>query len=208
MLACAFSYREFKQANVDLIYLDPGHGGIDGGCISNDGVYEKDIVLDISYKVKEYLEFNGYRVLMTRTSDYDLADDGSTNRKHDDILKRVDYINDSNAKVCVSIHANSYPSKIVKGAQVFYGYGSAESENLSNAIQENIKSVLKNTDRVALKIKEKYILDNVKCPISIVEVGFLSNTEESKNLQDEAYQLQIAYAIGEGIVQFLNVRSE
>ncbi len=203
--SCVISagYNTYSFYNKDIIYIDPGHGGIDGGAVSNSGIYEKEVVLNISYYLKEYLEYNGYRVLLTRYDDYDLASDSSNDRKHDDILKRVDYVNNSGAVACISIHTNAYPSGLVRGAQTFYGVGKEESKNMSEAIQNNLIEKLGNTKRTALAIKEKYILDNINCPCAIVEVGFLSNTEECKLLTDNVYMKLVAYSIGEAVVEYL-----
>ncbi|HDL64997.1 MAG TPA: N-acetylmuramoyl-L-alanine amidase, partial [Proteobacteria bacterium] len=48
------------------IMLDPGHGGIDPGAISENGLREKDVVLEITRKVKDLLEIKGYGVFLTR----------------------------------------------------------------------------------------------------------------------------------------------
>lgn len=200
----ASGYSTYTFYEKDLIYIDPGHGGFDGGSVSATEVYEKDVVLKVSFYLKEYFEYNGYRVLMTRYDDYDLAGDNSSDRKHDDILKRVEYVNKSEALACVSIHTNAYPNSSIRGAQTFYGYNREESKEMSEIIQDNLVKKLKNTNRVALPIKEKYILDNIKCPIAIVEIGFLSNSEECKLLTDDLYLKIIAYSIGEGIVKYLN----
>ena len=203
---CIFisGFSVYSAYEKDIIYIDPGHGGYDGGSVSNSEVYEKDVVLKVSYFLKEYLEYNGYKVLLTRYDDYDLASDSSYDRKHDDILKRVEYVNNSKAKACISIHTNAFPNSSVRGAQTFYGYGREESKLLAELIQENLIKRLKNTNRVALPIKEKYILDNITCPISIVEIGFLSNKEECKLLTDESYLKIVSYSIGEAVVLYLN----
>ena len=51
-----------------VIYIDPGHGGYDGGCVGSNSI-EKDICLSISLKLKRYLEHIGYNVKMTRDND-------------------------------------------------------------------------------------------------------------------------------------------
>ena len=52
--------------NSNVIYIDPGHGGFDGGASSKDKeVIEKDLVLDISLKLDFYLEQMGYKTLLT-----------------------------------------------------------------------------------------------------------------------------------------------
>lgn len=197
-------YSAYSHYEKEIIYIDPGHGGFDGGSVSNSEVYEKDVVIKVAYYLKEYLEYNGYRVLLTRYDDYDLAKDNSFDRKHDDILKRVEYVNNSKAVACISIHTNAYPNSKVRGAQTFYGYNKERSKILSEMIQDNLVKKLKNTSRVALPIREKYILDNIECPCAIVEIGFLSNPEECKLLSDDVYLKVVAFSIGEGIISFLN----
>ena len=72
--------KAIESPNIQYIYLDPGHGGKDGGGIGINGVYEKEINLNICYILKRYLENSGYNVKLTRYDDYDLASKNSTNR--------------------------------------------------------------------------------------------------------------------------------
>ncbi|NLD27065.1 MAG: N-acetylmuramoyl-L-alanine amidase CwlD [Acholeplasmataceae bacterium] len=185
------------------IYIDPGHGGPDGGAVGLDRVYEKDIVLSVSKKLAFYLGQAGYNVQLTRNGDYDLAGEDSVNRKRDDIYKRVDMINASDCLLYVSIHANIFSSPRVYGAQVFYKTGSQAGEILASEIQEAIKSLLQNTERVAKSITDKYLIDNVQKTGCLVEIGFLSNPEEVRLLQEEFYQEKMAYAIYLGIASYL-----
>lgn len=187
-----------------LIYIDPGHGGSDGGAVGYQGISEKDIVLAIGKKLKHFLEQAGYEVLMTRSGDYDLAPEDSENRKRDDIHKRTELINSSRCRLYVSIHANKFSNPRIFGAQVFYNPRSEESRELSEAIQEAIKALLQNTDRFAKTISDKYLIDNAKKTGCLVEVGFLSNPGEAKMLTDEHYQEKLAYAIFLGIASFLD----
>ena len=84
-LGCTINYINEE----DIIYIDPGHGGFDGGASSNDKkILEKDLVLNISLKLKYYLEQIGYKVLLTRDRDIALS-----NTKTKDIHKRVSLIN-------------------------------------------------------------------------------------------------------------------
>ncbi|MBR5001367.1 MAG: N-acetylmuramoyl-L-alanine amidase, partial [Firmicutes bacterium] len=59
----------------DVIVVDPGHGGFDGGAVSKDGTSEKDINLAIALRLKERLEAAGWRVVMTRSDDRALDED-------------------------------------------------------------------------------------------------------------------------------------
>jgi len=187
----------------NVIYIDPGHGGSDGGAVGIDGVYEKDIVLEISLKLKRYLNEAGYNVLLTRDGDYDLALDTSKNKKRDDIHSRVKLINDSNCLLYVSIHANKFSSSKIYGSQVFYKSKDDDSKMLSEEIQDSLKSILQNTKREAKSIDGKYLIDHTNYPGSLIEVGFLSNPDEAKLLIDEYYQEQLAYAIYVGIASYL-----
>ena len=59
-----------------VVIVDAGHGGFDGGASTDDGVAEKGINLNISMYLKEYLEFFGFQVVMTRESDTSTEDEG------------------------------------------------------------------------------------------------------------------------------------
>ncbi len=188
-----------KENSEDVIYIDPGHGGIDGGCEAYDGTKEKDINLQISLALRDELETMGYVVKVTRAGDYDLANKSSTNHKRDDLDKRCELLNKSN--LFVSIHTNEYTDSNTKGAQVFY-YGSKNKQLAAN-IQNVLKEMI-GTSRQELEIKEKYLLINTKTQGCIVEVGFLSNKDELQLLKNSEYQRKIANAIAIGIVSYLN----
>jgi N-acetylmuramoyl-L-alanine amidase len=91
-----------------VIVIDPGHGGKDPGCIGATGSKEKDIVLAVAKKLYDKLNSAGYSAYMTRKSDtYMYLDERAElgQKKHADLF--------------VSIHANSNPSKAVKGFSVY-----------------------------------------------------------------------------------------
>lgn len=193
-----FGFKD-KDKNI-LIYIDPGHGGIDGGCVGYDGTYEKDINLNISLELRDILINLGYNVLLTRIGDYDLANDNSKNRKRDDIIRRCEMINQ--ADIFVSIHCNAYPDNSISGAQVFFL--DDEEKELAEDIQKSIKEMFNNTNREVNRIQNKYILENTSKIGCIVEVGFLSNPHDLKLLKDLDYQRNIGYAIALGINDFIH----
>ena len=184
------------KAENSVIYIDPGHGGFDGGCVGS-GIVEKDITLAISLKIQKHLQSVGYTVYLTREEDKALA-----KTKANDIYKRVALINNANALLYVSIHANFYPSSSVKGAQTFY-HDTINNKLLATLIQENLQLIDLDNKRVAKTISGKYLLENTKQTGCLVEVGFLSNPEEASKLSDEYYQNKIAYAIYIGILSYL-----
>ena len=86
-----------------VIYIDPGHGGLDPGAIYKD-IYESDLNLEISNKLVATLEAKGAIVYMTRYGDYDLAVTNAQNRKRSDLSRRANIINRSLCDIYISIH--------------------------------------------------------------------------------------------------------
>ena len=188
------------KINNKYIYIDPGHGGFDGGTSSSCNLLEKDLVLDIAYLIKDYIEKYGYNVVLTRYKDISL---GKT--KKEDIYKRVDLINKDNVILYLSIHANYYTSSNVKGAQVFY---SKESNKL---LADTIKSyidLVDNTKRIVKSIKGKYLLDNTNTTGCLIEVGFLSNIDDVTNLKNPIYLSNLSKYISLGVIDYLSKEGE
>lgn len=191
-----------------LIYIDPGHGGTDSGGTSQNGIEEKNINLRVCEILKTYLINGGYEVRLTRKTDHDLAPINSKNRKTDDIVRRVDLINKSEAAIYVSVHCNIYPNRMIRGAQTFYNNTNEENKILATLIQEYFSIILQNTKRKPNSIKDKYLVDNVKKIGCLAEIGFLSNEDEEQLLKDINYQEKVAYAIYLGIIAYLNHNNE
>lgn len=188
------------------IVLDAGHGGADGGAVSEQGLIEKDINLAVSLYLRDYLQQAGAIVVMTREEDRDLADSGTKGykqRKTEDLKRRVRFIEEQQARLFISIHMNSIPSPRWRGAQTFYYPNHGDSPTLADLIQEELRRNLENTDRVAKQSdKSVYILEAITIPAALVEVGFLSNPEEASLLGDEAYQRKVAASIYQGILRY------
>jgi N-acetylmuramoyl-L-alanine amidase len=193
-----------------IILLDPGHGGPDGGAGTNDTL-EKDIALNITKKVRDYLQQHGALVIMTRETDKDLAapeTKGYSRRKVEDLIKRLKMINDSDNDFFASIHLNSIPSSKWSGAQTFYAPYYKENAKAAKFIQEELRKNLGNTTRKAKPINNVYILKNAKKPGVLVEVGFLSNPSEKAKLKNDAYQEKVAASIYQGIIRYFTYEKE
>lgn len=192
-----------------IIYLDPGHGGPDGGAVGKE-LLEKDIALDISLILRDYLQEQGALVLLTREEDRDLASDdtkGYSKRKSEDIRKRVELINESEADVYISIHLNAIPSSRWRGAQTFFEGNYKENEEFAKFIQDELRRNLENTDRKAKPISGIYLLKHAKKPGALVEVGFLSNPSEEQLLSQEEYRDKVAASIYKGILRYFSNES-
>ena len=193
-----------------IILLDAGHGGPDGGA-GTGKTLEKDIALDITLKVRDYLQQQGALVIMTRETDTDLADSdtkGYSRRKVEDLKKRLKMINKTDNDLFVSIHLNAIPSSRWSGAQTFYAPHHQENARAAKFIQEELRKNLENTNRKAKPLNQVYILKNAKKPGALVEVGFLSNPGEKAMLKKDSYQEKVAISIYKGIMRYFTNEKE
>lgn len=194
------------EENNKVIVIDPGHGGIDGGAKSDNGVIEKDINLSISLKTKAALESKGYKVIMTRSEDVGLYTEGKKVRekKIEDLGNRVKIKKDNKCDAFISIHQNMFPQKNCKGAQV-WSANNEPSQKLGRIIQQKFKEeVDQNNKREAKVAKKEYKIlnDGYEGASVIVECGFLSNPEECELLGKEDYQNKIANTLANAIDEY------
>lgn len=188
-----------------VIVLDPGHGGLDGGATSKEGLLEKDVTLEIAFELRDYLQEAGALVLMTREEDRDLADDDVRRvreRKVQDLKRRVELINHSDADMFISLHMNAIPSPKWSGAQTFYNRSIEENKHLAKFIQDEIIRNLENTNREAKPINNVYLIKQAEIPGALVEAGFLSNPEEASLLSTKEYQQKVAASVYQGIMRY------
>ncbi|MBF0484630.1 MAG: N-acetylmuramoyl-L-alanine amidase [Candidatus Omnitrophica bacterium] len=109
------------------VLIDAGHGGHDTGAIARNGIFEKDIVLDVAKRVGKYFEQHGLKVEYTRASDRFVTLDDRT-----EFVSRH-----PEADLFLSIHANSSRSRSAYGVEVYslrpLDYeGQHETRRLSN----------------------------------------------------------------------------
>lgn len=187
------------------VVIDAGHGGIDPGKVGINGAEEKDINLQIALLVKQFLEANDVRVVMTRETEDGLYDADASNKKVQDMKRRIEKIDEASPVLTVSIHQNSYPEEYVHGAQVFYYNGSVEGQRLAETIQTQMVEKVDPENKRQIKANDSYyLLKKTEIPIVIVECGFLSNSQEAEKLCSQEYQEKVAWAVHMGILQYLN----
>lgn len=208
-----YIYQSYENSNASwnlplsgkVIVIDPGHGGVDGGAVGKGEIVEKEIALDIALMLREYLQGSGAFVVMTRETDRDLAPEdmkGYSRRKTHDLYKRLEIINKPDHDLFISIHLNAVPSSRWRGAQTFFNPANEESRTLSRFIQDELRKNLGNTDRLARKLTNVFLLKEAKIPGAIVEVGFLSNPDEAELLRQKDYQNKIAVSVYQGILRY------
>ncbi len=186
------------------IVIDAGHGGDDPGMIGPGGINEKVLNLVYAKKLKELLEAQGYRIVMTRETEDGLYDENQSNKKAQDMERRVKIIKESEPLLTVSIHQNSYPDESVSGPQVFYFEHSEEAKKLAASIQNAMNTELAiERPRTHKGNTSYYILKRSSSVTVIVECGFLTNPQEEEKLQQEDYQDRLAQAVCDGVLTYL-----
>ncbi|MBZ2175468.1 N-acetylmuramoyl-L-alanine amidase [Schnuerera sp. xch1] len=201
----------FNFSDKDIIVVDPGHGGIDGGAGKKSDILEKDINLGVSLKLKKELLVEGFHVIMTRENDESLEDLSSINssRYRKDLDARRNIINNNKPLVFISIHCNSSTRSSARGIKIYHYPNSVEGEelakNISESIDRNFYYNYFRDDNLKCEIlcEDFFILRETEYPGVLVEVGFITNPEERRLLQDDEYQQKLARAIKKGILSYL-----
>ena len=200
----AISLEQFKSKKQKTVVLDAGHGGYDSGTKSESGILEKDLNLEITTKIAEFLVCYDVRVVMTRTDDTapDLIEGHS--RKRGEILSRAKIASDERADLFLSVHMNSFPQSSCRGTQVFYSAKNEQNQVIATTLQSAISTMLQpDNSRVAKETDLIFLLSNLDCPAALVECGFLSNRQDTQLLCDAQYQSKIAFCIAQAIISTL-----
>lgn len=193
-----------NQNSRSTLVLDAGHGGIDGGAISDSGLKESDINLQIALKTEALVRFLGIDTVMTRETDTDNSDNKAYS-EHDNLVQRAKLANSTENAVLISIHQNKFPSAVVSGAEVMYS-DNDDSKALGLITQDNLVTLLDSSNRRVARPapKELLLTSSVECPTILVECGFMSNPQEVQKLASNDYQLKLAAILAGSYIQFLN----
>ena len=167
-----------------IVVIDPGHGGSDVGATRN-GIYEKNITLDVSKRVAELLKKKGYEVVMTRTSDETVS-----------LQERVEISENAEPGVFVSIHVNSSNSDAPSGLETHYYKDN--SLDLAKNVHASLLNHINSNNRGLFKSKF-YVINHTTAPAILVEIGFISNPSERAQLVTDNRKQETAKAIVEGI---------
>ena len=197
-----------SDPNARVIVLDSGHGGMDGGCSTADGVTEKGINLSIMLSVRDMCRLYGFDTAVTRDRDISIHDSGTTgirNQKVSDMENRLELFNKFPNAVCLSVHQNTYTDPKYSGAQMFYASTNKKSESLARSLQNSFVQFLQpeNTREIKQCGKELFLCYYSENPTVMAECGFLSNPDEAALLNTEEYQNKVAFTLYSGIMNYL-----
>lgn len=188
-------YNSFVARTV--VCIDAGHGGDDVGSINEEvDRYEKDDNLKIAKAVKSELQKQGIKVVMTRNSDKTVS-----------LEDRCEYANKKNADLFVSIHRNS--AEIGNGVEIWTKSSDNEDDlELANNIMDMISQTDIQSNRGVKEgtssgeSSDYYVNKYTNMPSCLIELGFISNDEDNKLLDENIDEY--AKAIADGIVETLN----
>ncbi len=195
-----------------LVVIDAGHGGKDSGALGRDeegeviyneddeiAVMEKDINLAVALKTYKYLYNEGVNVMMTRDDDEFI-----------ELRDIADIANDAEATLFVSIHSNSVDGvPTANGTEVLYydtdektGYG-ISSKDLADNILVYMVDVGDMLDRGLRERPGLAVLKWTEMPAALVELGFVTNAEDTEKLINPSWQEDAAWGIAQGIIRSL-----
>lgn len=209
LLAAGFAIAGPVQAWAEAakIVLDPGHGGSDPGAVGVNGIYEKDVNLDVAVRLRDELARRGYDVVLTRTSDVFLT-----------LAERVEMTDRIKPDIFISVHANSYKDSRSKGSMVLYydkdypqtDYPASEAmaaltPESKELAQDVLTAMVKEAGTVnkGLVPSAVYVARMGSVPSILVETGFLSNPEEAGQLADTSFRQKLADGIADGVAAYL-----
>ncbi|NQX48564.1 N-acetylmuramoyl-L-alanine amidase [Paenibacillus tritici] len=175
-----------------LIIVDPGHGGLDPGMLGTTyNTMEKDLTLQTSLYLRDYLSAKGARVEMTRTR----------GDQKPSFSRRVQLGQQLGADAFVSIHYNSSP-KNVSGTLTFF-YSEQNDIRLARAIETRLGQGIGLRSN-GLSFGNYHILRENPLPSTLVELGFLSNPYDESIVRKAAYQRKAAQAVADGVADYFN----
>jgi Uncharacterized protein conserved in bacteria len=188
-----------------VIGLDPGHGGIDSGT-KWENMLEKDLNLKFSQKLAQGLKNKGYKVILTRDEDQLLTPYAHYSHKNhpyklDDFRLRIQKLEAAGVSIIISIHANWSHLSHHCGPITYYPAHSPVSEKIAQRVQEHLNRI--QPYRKLPKPANYYFLEQADVPAILIELGFFSNGEDRKLLQDDSYLERLKGAIVDGLAETL-----
>lgn len=224
-----------EQWYLDTIVIDPGHGGIDAGTSSRDGLKEKTVVLDVALRLGRLIRRNtNMRIVYTRDEDIFVP-----------LWQRTKIANEAGGKLFISIHVNGVENRAAQGFETWllaaanteeaiavarqengvialeesnhayqefsdealilstmaHSTWMKESEALASIIQKEMETRINAPNR-GVKQAGFLVLIGATMPNALVELGFISNSQEAKKLGQNEYRQRIAEGLYEAIVTF------
>ncbi|MDE0315245.1 MAG: N-acetylmuramoyl-L-alanine amidase [Candidatus Poribacteria bacterium] len=192
------------------IIIDPGHGGEgDLGCKSQNGLHEKDIVLAAAKEIKKLSEQHQLSIHLTRDQDTEKT-----------LIQRVQTANREQGRLFLSLHCNASFSPNHKGMRLYINNPNGQprfrtsemprfgkkrlnilnqanylkqSKNFANVLQKELNFLAENP--IVITEFPIITLSDVSMPAVLLELGYLSNIDDAKQLSNPDHISELAVAI-------------
>lgn len=190
-----------------LVVVDPGHGGIDPGSRAG-AVTEAQVNLEVSLALAKALTRSGYRVLLTRSDGgcrpavvhaAQRAARAATCRIN--LRDRVLLAVKRHASVFLSIHADMYGDRSVRGPRTYYLEDAPLQKTLAADMQRELDA-FRRRPLPPIPCKHFVLVALRNMPAVTIEVGYLSNPDERRLLLTPTHQAALAGAIVAGLNRF------
>ena len=175
-----------RDARLNTVVIDAGHGGFDRGGIPRQRVAEKTLTLDVAQRLGKKLRQAGYQVIMTRDSDFFVP-----------LPTRVAVANAHRDAIFVCIHFNASTRAGANGIETYYY--SNESARLAANIHRHVVAGTTSENR-GIRRRGYYVLRRTSIPAVLVECGFLTNPTEARLALQSSYRDGLADRIADGIM--------
>jgi N-acetylmuramoyl-L-alanine amidase len=185
-------YQPEPAALSGRVVLDAGHGGHDPGT-TGGLVPEKEINLNVALAAARLLRARGVDVVLSRDDDTFI-----------ELEDRAKIANRCKADLFVSLHANWSPRSSVSGYMAYVAEGaSSDSVQVARAMGRQLAGKGVGRHGPEIQTARFKVLMQTQCPAVLLEMGFVSNRAEARKLADSDHQQQLAAAVADAVVEYL-----
>lgn len=184
------------------LVIDPGHTGqSDPGAVAG-GLREADVVLDVALRLRELLAGTpGFEVRLTRERNADPVQPWS---QAADLAQRARTANAWGADAYLSIHVNAAENLQAHGVETYHHPEASEtSRRLAQTVHRHLVPLFR-ADR-GVRQADFAVLRLTRCPAVLVELGFVTNSEDRRQLADPAFRQRLAEALAAGLREGLGL---